>query len=217
MTNEHCIGTQAELNTIDFEFMAEGATCATTLGCPGVIEASGGTLVQIDAPLDYSLVLPDTSTGTGTNLPAAYGFMQLRAAGPVLNERIYLPGHPAGWGKRIAVASTHPGDPGGLALITGLSEPTCSGGPPEVSYFADTQGGSSGSPVIAYADHRVVTLHHCAGSPACTSTGGARNRGTAIQLVIADLGRTFLPEACVRLPRRPQASPPLPPRPTRSP
>ena len=207
MTNQHCIGSQAQLNNIDFEFMAEGATCATncasTLGCPGVIEASGGTLVQVDAPLDYSLVLPDTSTGTGTNLPATYGFMQLRASGPVLNERIYLPGHPAGWGKRIAVASTHPGDPGGLALITGLSEPTCSGGPPEVGYFADTQGGSSGSPVIAYTDHRVVTLHHCAGSPACTPTGGARNRGTAIPLVIADLGPNLPPGSVCTAPAPP--------------
>ncbi len=197
MTNRHCIVNQAYVDNSDFEFMAEGATCATdcsgTGACPGVIEASGGTLVQVNAPLDYSLVLPDTSTGTGVNLPATYGFMQLRASGPVLNERMYLPGHPGLWGKRISVESTHPADPGGFALVTSLSEPTCSGGPPEVGYFADTQEGSSGSPVLAYADHRVVALHHCGGFPECTSTGGARNRGIAIPLVIADLGFNLPP------------------------
>jgi lysyl endopeptidase len=88
MTNQHCIGLQATLDNIDFEFMAEGPDCATScaspLACPGTIEASGGTLVQADATYDYSLVIPDTSTASGTDLPATYGFMRLRESGAVL-------------------------------------------------------------------------------------------------------------------------------------
>ncbi|MCB1054606.1 MAG: trypsin-like peptidase domain-containing protein [Acidobacteria bacterium] len=192
ITNQHCIGSQSELNNIDFEFMAEGpdcaTNCATTLGCPGTIEASGGTLVQVDAPLDYALVMPDTTVGGGTDLPATYGYMQLRDSGAVDGERIYIPQHPAGWGKRIAVESTHPVDTGGLTIISGLTEPACAtGGPPDVGYFADTQGGSSGSPVLAYSDNKIVALHHCRGNAACTSTGGDPNRGVPIQNVIADL------------------------------
>jgi subtilisin-like proprotein convertase family protein len=45
--------------------------------------------------------------------------------------------------------------------------------------MCDTQSGSSGSPVVAYSDHRVVTLHHCS---------GCENTGVLIQDVIADLG-----------------------------
>jgi hypothetical protein len=198
MTNEHCIGSQGQLNSIDFEWMAEGPDCATNCqssqACPGTIEASGGTLVQLDASLDYSLVVPDTSVGGGTDLVGTYGFMQLRESGAVLDERIYLPGHPAGWGKHIAVESTYPLEPNPpFASVVSLNETACSGAPAsgDIGYWADTQGGSSGSPVLGYSDHRVVALHHCRGSGICT-TGSSPpddpNRGVPIEAVIADLG-----------------------------
>jgi hypothetical protein len=201
MTNEHCITSQSQLDNIDFEFMAEGPDCATdctsTLGCPGVIEASGGTFVTDDAALDYALVIPDTSTGSGTNLPATYGYMKLRQSGAVLDERVYHPQHPAGWGKRIGVVSTHTFDVGlgGYCYASSLNETPCSGGPGDVGYYTDTQGGSSGSPVLGYSDHKVVALHHCRGSNSCTQTGGDRNRGVPIDAVIADLGANVPPGA----------------------
>ncbi|HSL16665.1 MAG TPA: serine protease [Methylomirabilota bacterium] len=201
MTNQHCIGSQTQLNSIDFEFMAEGpdcaTSCATTLGCPGTIEASGGTMVQVDAPLDYALVIPDTATAFGTDLPATYGYMKLRATGAVLNERVYHPQHPAGWGKRIGVFSTHTVDVGlgGYNYASSLNEPPCSGGPGDVGYYTDTQGGSSGSPVLGYSDHKVVALHHCRGAIACTGTGGDPNRGVPIDAVIASLGANVPPGA----------------------
>ncbi|MEM8932538.1 MAG: trypsin-like peptidase domain-containing protein, partial [Acidobacteriota bacterium] len=192
MTNEHCIGSQSEANQIDFEFMAEGASCATncasSLACSGTVEASGATLVQLDSALDYALVIPDTSTGSNTDLPATYGYMQLRDTGAVLGERIYIPQHPAGWGKRIALESSHTSDTGGVAQIISLNEASCSGTLPDVGYFADTQGGSSGSPVLGHADNLVVALHHCRGSAACTGSGGDPNRGVPIEAIISDLG-----------------------------
>ncbi len=205
MTNEHCVTSQSQMNNIDFEFMAEGATCATNCGsalaCSGVIEATGGTFVTDDAPLDYALLLPDTSTGTGTDLAATYGFMRLRDTGTVLNERIYLVEHPAGWGKRFAMLSTYPEDVGlgGFAYATSINEVACSGGPGDIGYWADTQGGSSGSPVLGYSDHRVIGLHHCRGSAFCT-TGNAgtddRNRAVPIEAVITSLG-ALLPNGAV--------------------
>ena len=197
MTNEHCIGSQAQANNIDFEFAAEGATCATNCGfaggCPGVIEASGGTLVAFDAPLDYALVLADTSVANNTDLVATYGFLQLRDTGAVLDEQIYIVQHPAGWGKRIAWNSSYVEDVnlGGNAYATSLTETACSGGANDVGYWADTQGGSSGSPVLGASDNLVVALHHCRGSASCTTGNPAsddRNRGVPIEAVIADLG-----------------------------
>ncbi len=196
MTNEHCVTSQAGMNNIDFEFMAEGPNCATNcagaLACPGTIEASGGTFITDNAPLDYALLLPDTSTGTGTDLNATYGYMQLRATGAVLNERIYIVQHPAGWGKRFAMLSSYPADValGGFAYATSINAPACSGGPGDIGYWADTQGGSSGSAVLGYSDHLVVALHHCRGATFCASGGGGdtRNRGVPIQSVIASLG-----------------------------
>ena len=195
MTNEHCIGSQGQLDDIDFEFMAEGADCATDcssgLACPGTIEASGGTLIQVDAALDFALVLPDTTVGGGTDLNASYGYMQLRPTGAALGERIYIPQHPAGWGKRLAMESTYPADADGLTRVASLTETACSGGTADVGYWADTQGGSSGSPVLGYSDNKVVALHHCRGSAFCASGNPGSddpNRGVPIEDIIADLG-----------------------------
>jgi|GEM_PF-895890 len=204
MTNEHCIGSQGELDSIDFEFMAEGATCQTNCSippyCPGVIEAGGGTLVTLDAALDYSLVVPDTSAGGGTNLPETYGYMRLRQSGAVLNERIYHPQHPAGWGKRFGMESSYIEDVnlGGYCYATGLSEEPCSGGPGDVGYWTDTQGGSSGSPVLAYSDHKIIAIHHCRGNADCVTGNPAtddRNRGVPIDAIISDLGALLPPGA----------------------
>lgn len=204
MTNQHCIGSQTTMNNIDFEFMAEGATCATNcasaLACPGAIEASGGTFVVADSALDYALVVPDTSTGTGTVLADTYGFMRLRESGPVLHERVYHPQHPAGWGKRFAMESTYPEDValGGKCYVVSLSEVPCSGGAYDVGYWNDTQGGSSGSPVLGWSDNRVVALHHCRGSAFCTTGNPSTddpNRGVPIDAVIADLGALLPPGA----------------------
>lgn len=184
LTNWHCLGTPADAINADYEFMAEGATCDTdcaTLGaCPGTVAATSATFIQTSPELDYTLVrLP-------TNVSTTYGSLQLRPSGAVLEEQIYVPGHPAGWGKQIAFNSTDPADGSGRCEIYSLDEPPCLGGPGDVGYFCDTRGGSSGSPVLASADHLVVSLHHCALCP---------NRGVPIQAVIEDLGANLPPSA----------------------
>ncbi|MEM9290370.1 MAG: trypsin-like peptidase domain-containing protein [Acidobacteriota bacterium] len=204
MTNEHCIGSQSALASIDFEFMAEGPDCATDcsspLACSGTIEASSGTMIQFDSPLDYALLIPDTSAAGNTDLPGTYGFMRLRESGAVLGERIYIPQHPAGWGKRIGVESSYPDDVDGYAKVNSVTEVACSGAAvPDVGYWADTQGGSSGSPVLGHSDNRVIALHHCRGSAFCTSGNPNTddpNRGVPVGAIIADLGAN-LPASAV--------------------
>ena len=60
------------------------------------------------------LVLANNVTGT-------YGFLQLRESGAKLNERIYIPQHPKGWGKRIALLSSNSNDDGGVARVFSLN------------------------------------------------------------------------------------------------
>lgn len=187
LTNNHCISTATDAQNTAYEFMAEGGTCATSCAtwgaCAGTVIAASGTLVKTDAPLDYTLIqLPTNPTGT-------YGFLQMRAQGAVVEERIYIPQHPSAYGKKIAVTSTDTRDGSGFAEIYSLNEPGCqAGGPNDVGYFADTQGGSSGSPVLGYADHQVVALHHCA---------SCANRGVPIQAVINHLGAS-VPQCALR-------------------
>ncbi|WP_181320148.1 hypothetical protein [Saccharothrix carnea] len=48
-----------------------------------------------------------------------------------------------------------------------------------VSYRCDTEGGSSGSPVLSRRTHEVIGLRHCGGCP---------NQGVRIDLVVAQIG-----------------------------
>ncbi len=185
MTNNHCVANSSEANNTNYEFMAErscSTNCASWGACPGTIVATSATFVQTDSALDYTLVkLPTNPTGT-------YGFMQMRGPGATLNERIYIPQHPAHWGKQIAVNSGHSSDGSGFCEVYSLNSPACSGGPGDIGYYCDTQGGSSGSPVLGYSDHLVVALHHCANCP---------NRGVPIDAIINDLGNNVPNNAVV--------------------
>jgi hypothetical protein len=173
MTNQHCIELQADASNTDYEFMAEGATCATDCSswgaCPGTVAASSGTLVKTDYDLDYSLIL------LPTNVSPTSGYMQLRSELPTVGERIYIPQHPEHYGKQIAVNSDIDGP---YAKIYSTTQPPCHGGPGDIGYYADTDGGSSGSPVLAYSDNLVVALHHCGACP---------NRGVPVTAIITHL------------------------------
>jgi len=177
LTNNHCISTQGQASNTNYEFMAEGATCATDcwqLQCPGTIVTTSGTLIGTSYDYDYALVQ------LSVNPSATYGFFTLRADGGVLGERLYIPQHPSGWGKKIALYSSHPGDPG-HPIVLSKSFSGCGTRPgPDMSYYADTQGGSSGSPVVAYSDHQIIALHHCGST--------SINIGVLIEQVIAGLG-----------------------------
>lgn len=186
LTNEHCVGTSSDAQNTDYEVMAEGSSCTTSCAsfgaCPGTILATSGTLVKVNASLDYALIqLPVNPTAT-------YGFFQMRNSGAVVDERIYIPGHPSAYGKKLAVRSTHSSDPSGFCEVYNTNATPCSGGPGDVGYYCDTQGGSSGSPVVGYSDHAVVSLHHCANCP---------NRGVPITAVISDLGASLPPNSTV--------------------
>jgi len=172
ITTQHCIATEEDALNTDFEFMAEAPSCGDE-DCALCFEGtvfSGATLVKSDAFLDYALVRI-----TDGNPAAAYGFLELDPREPEIGEPVYIPQHPGGRAKEFALFSSEVDDLDGVSHVQSIDEPPCTGGGHgDVGYFADTEPSSSGAPVLAASNHKVIALHHCANCP---------NRGVPIHLI----------------------------------
>ncbi|KAG6615997.1 WRKY transcription factor 19 [Phytophthora cinnamomi] len=104
---------------------------------------------------------------------ATYGYLRLKTRAGIVGEQLYIPQHPLGNRKRIALVDDYTSN---VALLS-LSATSC--GTTGYSYSGDTHSGSSGSPVLSYSDHGVVALHHC---------GDMRgNTGIPAKSIVADL------------------------------
>ena len=176
ITNEHCIGTAADALNTDYEFMSEAPTCGSAncqMCFPGAV-FTGATFIQGSFNLDYALVQINAGSPAAT-----YGYLQIDDRAAIIGEQIYIPQHPGGRAKEFAIFSTHQSDFGGVPLVHSVTELGCDGRPgPDVGYYADTEGGSSGSPVLAHSSHKVIALHHCA---------NCLNRGVPIHLICDEM------------------------------
>ena len=185
ITNEHCITTASEALNTDYEFGAEAPNCGDNncqLCFPGTIY-SGASFIQDSPGLDYALIQ------LAGNPSATWGFLQIDNRVAVVGEQIYLVSYPAGRAKEFAYNSSE--DVGGLATVQSITEPTCSGATLEVGYWADTEGGSSGSPVLAVSSQKVIALHHCHNF---CDQGGDPNRGVPIDQICAEICGFLGPE-----------------------
>ncbi|KAF0717453.1 Aste57867_2280 [Aphanomyces stellatus] len=179
VTNNHCIGDESTASNTQFEFGAECKTCddpenTKQLGCKGEIVATSSTFLYTSKTNDFTLVKLNLKA---TDALAKYGYLQARASGPVLGEPIYVAQHPAGKPTRIATVL----DDGKVGTIESMSINSCVAD--EVGYSLDTEGGSSGSPVLSAKDNVVVALHNC---------GGCMNGAVKIDHVIDELTKNKL-------------------------
>jgi lysyl endopeptidase len=190
LTNHHCVSNSAEAEAATMTFDAQATTCGGSCpdwaSCPGTTLTASMTLVKSSRDLDYSLLL------LSANPVGTYGYLRARSTGPDLKDTVYIPQHPFGYEKRIAAHSSHPADEGPPRL-TPNAIPSCTAPKADIGYYADTSSGSSGSPVIADADHLVIALHHCLG---CTPSDQEHpNTAVPIDAIISDLGSSLPPDA----------------------
>jgi len=163
MTNEHCISTQSAAQNTDYEFMRENGACSSTgcQNCAGDIH-EGTALLAVNGPWDYALIQLDSTRNPG----AMYGYLELDVRRPPEGELLFIPQHPGGQPKKFGIVDTFQND--GECKVEGYS-PGCA--PTDMRYTCDTEGGSSGSPVLSRTNNKVVALHHCGG--ACNGNLGA--------------------------------------------
>lgn len=188
ITNQHCIPNQAVMNTAIIRFNFQAAGCGAGAIEP-YVEVRGGTLIYVNATYDvalYSLREADFP------LVQQFGYLELDTSAPSANETIFIPQHPAGLPKKFGLNSTSDG--GRCRVIV----PSTAGyaADSDLAYTCDTQGGSSGSPVIALDTLRVVGLHHLgAGRPDGSQCGPSPYYNQAVRIDrIAPLIAPFLPQ-----------------------
>jgi V8-like Glu-specific endopeptidase len=160
LTNYHCIKNEEGLLSLTFEAMAEGDNCGTNcrdpLACQGIlVHTVSPNFVATGGSIEHDWTLLQLHAKDRQKAVDNYGYLKIRKSGPNLGEPIYLIGHPGGSGKRIAWK-----DGNVPATVISASHNT-SCGKNEVIYKADTEGASSGSPVIALEDNLVIGIHHC--------------------------------------------------------
>lgn len=210
------------LTNADANFMAETKSCKEVgvMGEKrGVVESTQAHVIAANQALDYCL-LRLVPTEKDTDLSDKYGYLTLRASGPVDKEPIYIPQHPNGEPKEIA--STKNGMPAVIRVAlramtrrgyltsasAASSDSGYNGGDPNVFYNADTMPGSSGSPVLSQVDNNVIALHHAGTISSTAFSSGASdsssssdavsqmNSGIRIDAIVQDLQRRRLLPPC---------------------
>lgn len=172
-TNHHCAATAAEISASEFWFNYQTTACDGTEQA-AVIKVPGDQLLKTDEALDYTLF-----TVKNFETLADFGYYGLDPRPAKLNEEIFVPGHPAGRAKEIAVLSD--ADGGGRCRV---NDPVTDGNGSnlDLGYRCDTEGGNSGSPVVARSSNRVLALHHL---------GGCMNEGSRMELIWPQVSSFF--------------------------
>jgi lysyl endopeptidase len=172
LTNNHCFTTTAEAFGTEVWFNYQCATC----GGYDVFKPTkvwGAKVLATDHVYDYTLFTVNNFASV-----SKFGFLLLDTVRPVRNQQLYVPQHPAGQPTRIA------GSLGEQAGNCSVTNPAYDGyaAQSDVAYYCDTEGGSSGSPVLSRKTNKVVALHHFGGCP---------NSGVRADLLAAKL-RAYL-------------------------
>ncbi|KAF0689368.1 Aste57867_19194 [Aphanomyces stellatus] len=208
ITNNHCISTAdfAGQTMAEFEAATPGCNDPFSMGSsPGVYVANSTTLVINDGALDFALV--KLNVNPGLNL-AKYGYLQARDSEAVLNEAAYVIGHSYGKPKRIAL--TKDNAPGKITTTSYTEErPSDCHNVDRLGHNLDTEGGSSGSPLIAANTNLVIGLHNCGGCKAGTTEYGSNYAVKMSQIVTFLRNKNLLPKDAVAGAVSPVTPPPV--------
>jgi len=179
MTNNHCVANQTEASTVQARFNFQTTTCTGTTQATTTTFA-GGTFLRtssVNGGLDYTLL---TLQG---NPEATFGEYVPTSKLPLVGLNLNFPQHPGGRLKQIAFwkDSAHTLRCNVTGINVTVSGATVSS---QVSYSCDTEGGSSGSPVLDAGTGRVIALHHFGG----ISSNPCLNSATQMQQICANAG-----------------------------
>lgn len=184
LTNAHCFSSQTGVSSAQANFNYQYTTCnGATLAAQS--NYAGGTFLKTNSErrkgakggLDYTIF---TLQG---NPEATFGEYTATTKAATVGMQIHFPQHPAGRPKEIGFYEDSVG--GALCNVDTVnmtygSAATSS----QTGYACDSEGGSSGSPILDAGTGRAIALHHYGG----VSSSPCLNAGTQMSKVCADAG-----------------------------
>ncbi|SDY98990.1 V8-like Glu-specific endopeptidase [Lysobacter sp. yr284] len=177
-TNNHCLDSAADVAGSEFWFNYQATTCAGTAS-GALTKVAGDQMLKTNQTLDYTLLTVKNFASI-----SSFGYLGLDVRKPVVGEEIYISGHPDTRMKELSVVSDRDG--GGRCKVID-ADADGYGTDTDAGYYCDTEGGNSGSPVLARSSHKVVALHHFGGN--CNAA--APNRGVKMQLIWPQVSSYF--------------------------
>src|SRR4051794_31903490 len=150
ITNNHCLDNSSDAYDTEVWFNYQCAVCKG-YDTFQPTKVWGDKVLATDHTYDYTLF-----TVSDFGAVQKFGYLTFDTARPAKGQELYVPQHPAGEPTRIAGAL------GEAASTCVVADNSYTGYAPnsDVAYYCDTEGGSSGSPVLSRSTNRVVALHH---------------------------------------------------------
>ncbi|GAA1666145.1 hypothetical protein GCM10009830_09770 [Glycomyces endophyticus] len=157
MTNNHCIDTAGEAKATEVQFGYECPECAG--GEAAVpLKVRGDEVLATNYTYDFTLFTVDDYAAIA-HLP----HLEIDPRHAEIGEKVFIPGHPGGKPKRIASEDSRAAVAGQCRIDDDRAYGR--GYATDLAYYCDTEGGSSGSPVVSRTTGAVVGLHHLGGCP----------------------------------------------------
>jgi hypothetical protein len=168
-TNHHCVADSFSAKRTEVWFNYECAVCGGWEVLPST-KVWANQVLATDHVLDYTLFTVHNFADI-----ERFGYLDLDVRDPARGEKLYIPQHPGGDPTKISMDG--PGERNGNCSV---ADPSFNGYGvgTDVAYYCDTEGGSSGSPVLSRETNRVVALHHFGGCP---------NSGARIDLIYREV------------------------------
>lgn len=167
LTDNHCFTSGAG---IEVWFNHDCTTCGGSTSATAT-KVLVSQVPRTSAARDYTLF-----SVTDFGSLASFGYLELDARVPAVGEEVYVIGHPAGELEKLSLRDDQNG--GGYCVVSAVRV-NGSSSQSDIAYRCDTEGGSSGSPVLSRRTNKVIGLHHYGGCP---------NQGVRIDLVAAQIG-----------------------------
>lgn len=167
LTNKICLADQAGVNAAEVWFGYQKDNCVTnnSVGPETVISAQN--FLISDQTLDFTLFTVNNFESISN-----YGYLDLDARSPVIEEEIYIPQHARVNSdgsyselKKLSIESDL--NTGNICRIDQIIK-DAHGINTSIGYFCDADGFTYGAPILARSSHKVIAIHQ---NNSCTNKG----------------------------------------------